>query len=125
MIDADVLENPSLEPKNNCLLHKVQSWKIRLCQEIRTPYPTHDDPNTASHLVVSWRIPDFIRTLDGVDFQHGWPDLDKYIYLCIVIPILSTKNERTSHKFPGLWCIVVVSTVLSKASIFTFPPRCT
>jgi hypothetical protein len=20
-------------------------------------------------------------TLDGVDFQHGWPDLDKYIYL--------------------------------------------
>jgi hypothetical protein len=26
-------------------------------------------------------------TLDGVDFQHGWPDLDKYIYLCIEIPI--------------------------------------
>ena len=63
MIDADVLENPSLEPKNNCLLHKVQSWKIRLCQEIRTPYPTHDDPNTALHLVVLWRIPDFIRNL--------------------------------------------------------------
>jgi hypothetical protein len=24
----------------------------------------------------SWRIPDFIRTVDGVDFQQGLPDLD-------------------------------------------------
>jgi hypothetical protein len=36
-------------------------WKIRLCQGIRTQYQTHDDPNTRSHLVVLWRIPDFIR----------------------------------------------------------------
>jgi hypothetical protein len=42
---------------------KVQSWKIRLCQEIRTPYPTHDDQNTASHPVELWRKPDFIRNL--------------------------------------------------------------
>ena len=38
-----------------------RKWKIRLCQEIRTQYPTYDDPNTGSHLVVLLRIPDFIR----------------------------------------------------------------
>ena len=38
-----------------------RKWKIRLCQEIRTQYPTYDDPNTRSHLVVLWRIADFIR----------------------------------------------------------------
>jgi hypothetical protein len=35
-------------------------------------------------------------TLDGVDFQHGWPDLDKYIYLCIEIPIQHVEGSRTS-----------------------------
>jgi hypothetical protein len=39
----------------------MKKWKIRLCQEIRTQYQTHDDPNTGSHLVVLWRIPDCIR----------------------------------------------------------------
>jgi hypothetical protein len=39
-----------------------RKWKIRLCQEIRTQYQRHDDPNTGSHLVVLWRIADFIRT---------------------------------------------------------------
>jgi hypothetical protein len=33
----------------------------RLCQEICTQYPTYDDPNTGSHHVVLWRIPDVIR----------------------------------------------------------------
>jgi hypothetical protein len=33
-------------------------------------------------------------TLDGVDFQHGWPDLDKYIYLCIEIPIQHVPNKH-------------------------------
>jgi hypothetical protein len=44
-----------------CNLRTNRKWKIRLCQEIRTQYQTHDDPNTGSHLVVLWRIPDFIR----------------------------------------------------------------
>jgi hypothetical protein len=39
----------------------VTLWKICLCQEIRTQYPTYDDPNTGSHLVVLWRIPYFMR----------------------------------------------------------------
>ena len=47
-----------------------------LCQDIRTQYPTYDDPNTGSHLVVLWRIPDVIRTVDGVEFQQGLPDMD-------------------------------------------------
>jgi hypothetical protein len=33
-------------------------------------------------------------TLDGVDFQHGWPDLDKYIYLCIEISIQLVPNKH-------------------------------
>ena len=44
-----------------CDLGTYRQWKIRFCQEIRTQYQTHDDPNTRSHLVVLWRIPDFIR----------------------------------------------------------------
>jgi hypothetical protein len=46
-----------------CNLGTNRKWKIRLCQEIRTQYQTHDDPNTRSHLVVLWRIPDFIRNM--------------------------------------------------------------
>ena len=63
MIDANVLENPPQNQRITVCCIKVRSWKIRLCQEILTPYPTHDDPKTASHLVVLWRIPDFIRNL--------------------------------------------------------------
>ena len=125
MIDADVLENPSLEPNITvCCIRSNLGKSVfvrRFVHHIRhmmTPIPHRTWWCYGEYQIL-------YRTLDGVDFQHGWPDLDKYIYLCIVIPILSTKNERTSHKFPGLWCIVVVSTVLSKASIFTFPPRCT
>ena len=44
-----------------CNLGGYRKWKIRLCREIRTQYQTHDDPNTGSHHVVLWRIPDFIR----------------------------------------------------------------
>ena len=44
-----------------CNLGTYRQWKIRLCQEIRSQYQTHDDPNTGSHLVVLWRISDFIR----------------------------------------------------------------
>ena len=45
----------------HCNLGTNRKWKIRICQEIRTQYQTHDDPNTGSLLVVLWRIPDCIR----------------------------------------------------------------
>jgi len=44
-----------------CDLGTNRKWTIRLCQGFRPQYPTYDDLNTGSHLVVLWRIPDFIR----------------------------------------------------------------
>ena len=83
-----------------CNLGSYRKWKIHLCREIRTQYQTHDDPNTGSHLVVLWRIPDFIRTVDGVDFHQGLPDSDpREKHLIILDDLMDETDQRVASLF--------------------------
>jgi hypothetical protein len=86
-----------------CDLGANRRWKICFCQEIRTQYQTHDDPNTRSHLVVLLRIPDVIRNVDGVDFQQGLPDLDnldsREKHLIILDDLMDETNQRVASLF--------------------------
>ena len=59
-----------------CNLGTNRKWKIRICQEIRTQYQTHDDPNTDRFLWCYGEYQTVYGTVDGVDFQQGLPDLD-------------------------------------------------
>ena len=86
-----------------CNLGTNRKWKIRLCQEIRTQYQTHDDPKTGSHLVVLWRIPDCIRNVDVVDFHQGLPDLDtldpREKHLIILDDLMDETDQRVASLF--------------------------
>ena len=80
-----------------------RKWKIRLCQEICTQYPTYDDPNTESHLVVLWRISDFIRnrTWSGLStrftgLEHPQPQTK---HLIILDDLMDETDQRVSSLF--------------------------
>jgi hypothetical protein len=86
-----------------CNLGTNWKWNIRLCQEIRTQYQTHDDPYTGSHLVVLWRIPDTIRNSRWVDFQQGLPDLDtldpRDKHLIILDDLMDETDQRVASLY--------------------------
>ena len=82
-----------------CDCRTYRKWKIRLCQEIRTQYPTYDDPNTGSHLVVLWRIPDFMRTVDGANFQQGLPSIIEKKHLIILDDLMDETDQRVASLF--------------------------
>ena len=86
-----------------CDLGANRKWKIRLCQEIRTQYQTHDDPNTRSHLVVLWRIPDVIRNRRWGGLQQGLPGLDnldsREKHLIILDDLMDETDQRVASLF--------------------------
>jgi hypothetical protein len=86
---------PSLEPKNNYLALRSNLGKsvfvrrfVHHIRHIMTPIPHH----------ILWCYGEYqtlYGTLDGVDFQHGWPDFWHYIamYFVTVCP-LSSSNKK-------------------------------
>ena len=63
-------------------------------------YQTHDDPNTGSHLVVLWRVPDFIRNSrwGGLSTRIAYLDTldprDKH--LLILDDLMDETNQRVA-----------------------------
>jgi hypothetical protein len=55
--------------------------------EIRTQYQTHDDPNTASHLLELWRIPDFIRNSKCVRIV-GFQNIIRFFFITLWVWLL-------------------------------------
>jgi hypothetical protein len=53
--------------------------------------------------VVLWRIPDFIRNVDGVDFHQGLPDLDtldpREKHLIILDNLMDETDQRVASLF--------------------------
>ena len=86
-----------------CDCRTNRKWKIRLCQEIRTQYQTHDDPNTRSHLVVLWRIPDFIRNRRWGGLSPRIAGLDtldpREKHLIILDDLMDETDQRVASLF--------------------------
>ena len=80
-----------------------RKWKIRLCQEIRTQYLTYDDPNTGSHHVVLWRIPDVIRNRRWGRLSTSLTDLDnldpREKHLIILDDLMDETDQRVASLF--------------------------
>ena len=75
----------------------------RLCQEIRTQYPTYDDPIPDRILWCYGEYQTLFGTVDEVDFQQGLPDLDnldpREKHLIILDDLMDGTDQRVASLF--------------------------
>ena len=88
-----------------CDCRTCRRWKIHLWQEIRTQFPTYDDSQARSDLVVLWRIPDFIRNRrwSGLSTRIaglGHPRLDpRDKHFIILDDLMDETDQRVASLF--------------------------
>ena len=86
-----------------CDLGTNRKWKIRPWQEIRTQYPPYDDPIPDRILWCYGEYQTLYGSVDGVDFQQGYPDsctLDpRNEPLIILDDLMNETNQRVASLF--------------------------